>query len=242
MLISLSPNELHTLLFPACACVNDEIRAHFIRRSANNARAYAIPVSHEFGQRLKPLLPSNKFFVQTIQEEGLIYDVLWDKDEWEHSAERRGFVGGRFLPNDIEHLYIKAKAYRLERIVAELSKLDHFNRRRQDARRLAETLAAKDDESYRAAAKNIGDTFIALGIEVKLYFSLEELVKELDHRNILSNHEQERHNTPQDRTTESQSQQGIDTAREQDSCATGDDSQSCNGAIETGSLEGQGDN
>lgn len=181
--MNITPDQLHLLLFPQCNTALDEVRGHFIRRNSYNSRAYAIPVTPEIADGLKTLLDSGNFYLQTINADGLLYKVLWDRVDWEQSFERRMDARLAFLANDIASLRKRAEERRRDMIVDRLCKLQLFHKQRERAVALATRLLDGTEEQYYKAA---GDAEVMLSViaKVSLYIPLDPIIKELDTRKL----------------------------------------------------------
>lgn len=195
--MNLTPDQLHLLLFPQCNVALDAIRSHFIRRTSYNLHAYAIPITNEIADGLKSLLDSGNFYLQTINADGLLYKVIWDRIDWEQSFERRMDARAAFLANDISSLRKRAEESRRDLIVDRLCKLQIFHKQRERAVALATRLVEGTEEQYFKAAGD-AEAMLAVIAKVSLYIPLDSVIKELDTRKIYEpNETQNTSSTPQ---------------------------------------------
>lgn len=187
----LSPAHLHALIFRGCSCTLDAEHSHFIRRTPGNQIAYALVVSNETVELLADILTTELFFIQRINEDGLNYSVIWDKNEWEHSNERRKVLRAEFLMRDVDHLRKTAREQRLRMISDNLFRTALWPRDKCDA--LALSLTNGTEERYAERANALMETLKGAfaTTNVTIYFPLEVILKSIDHRNIL----QQQHDT-----------------------------------------------
>jgi hypothetical protein len=180
---TITPSLLYSLLFPSCDTAIDDFKAHFIRRTTGNNLAIARIVSLDTAETLRPVITTDLFFLQTINEDGLHYCVLWEKTEWEHSVERRRTLREEFLQRDVSHLINRARELRIHRITHELVRSLIFPRDKAEA--LAKSITARGEDVYREKAQHLLDTLRgAFTTDITVYFPIETIIKEIDHRNI----------------------------------------------------------
>lgn len=175
---------LYEILFSSCACVADECKAHFIRRTPGNQTAFAYVLLPYQADTIRPLLIEEFFFLQEINEDGLHYFVLWQRDEWDHSNERRAVLRKEYQQNDIAFLTKTARDRRLEMIIANLSATGIFPKDKAVA--YAKSLTSGTEESYAAKSQALVKVLTPL-IDKKLvvYFPLSEILKQIDHRHVI---------------------------------------------------------
>lgn len=175
---------LYEILFSSCACVADECKAHFIRRTLGNQTALAYVLLPAQADALRPFIIEEFFFLQEINEDGLHYFVLWQRDEWFHSNERRAVIRREFQQNDVAFLTKQARDIRIAKIVDALLATKVFNRDKSLA--YAKALTAGTEAEYAAKALNLVRVLTPL-IDTKLnvYFPLSEILTAIDHRHVI---------------------------------------------------------
>lgn len=204
--LELSPQQLHALLFPGCACTLDAERAHFIRRCPGNGASYTRVIPVDLIDALRPFITAEFFVLQEVNEDGLHYFVLWDKDDWEHSTERRIALRREFLERDVSHILQRAHAARQQRLTDTLFATKIFDRPKAEA--LARSLLSGSEESYAEKARKLTDMIrpIAANTNFSLYIPLTEIIKSVDARNVI----------PEERIHEIQSHEDTNPPRIED--------------------------
>ncbi|NBW13880.1 MAG: hypothetical protein EBR82_38345 [Caulobacteraceae bacterium] len=187
MSLELSPKQLHELLFRGCTCTLDAAHSHFIRRTAGNHLAYAIVVTPDTADSLSSILTSELFHIQTINEDNLHYCVIWDRTEWEHSAERRRLVRENFLATDIAHLTRRAEEIQFSQLYQAIMATKVFPADKSLA--LTKSLTSQGEDHYRQRAKHLHDMLLGVFIEQQIYFPIDIIIKSIDTRNLLTSNE-----------------------------------------------------
>jgi hypothetical protein len=196
---TITPSILYSLLFPSCDVTLDDFKSHFIRRTYGNNLAIARVISLETAELLRPIITTDLFFLQTINEDGLHYCVLWEKTEWEHSVERRRTLREEFLQRDVSHLIARAHELRIHRIAHELVRSAIFPRDKAEA--LAKSITSRGEETYREKSQHLIDTLRGAfaadhATNIIIYFPIEQIIKEIDHRNIYESNAQAVYTSP----------------------------------------------
>lgn len=208
----ITPFQLWQLLFPACSCHVDRERGHFIRRTPGNNLAHAIVVSNETAAWVKAHSASEHLHIQRICEDGLDYSVVWDSTEWSLSDERRRILRANHLASDVSYIRKKAEELRVEMISDALSKAKLFNR--QKATEVAIAITSQGEEIYLNKSKQLNEALKGAFNNINCYFPIEEVLKIVDTRNILS----------YEQTTTTEDNQGSPAAAEQDEQSNGEES------------------
>lgn len=180
----MTPRILYELLFSSCACVADECKSHFIRRTAGNQQALAHVLLPQHIEVLRDFIVEELFHLQEINEDKLHYFVLWERTEWDHSNERRALIRKEYQQNDIAFILKTAQDIRLNKIIEALVATKIFNR--DKALAYAKSLTSGTEETYAAKALNLVRALTPL-IDTKLtiYFPLSESIKQIDHRHVV---------------------------------------------------------
>lgn len=208
-MVNLSSSELWALIFPSCACVLDEERAHFIRRLPKNMGSFALVVSNDMADRLAGTIQTEHFYVQRIHADNLHYAVLWDAAEWRHSDERRMENAQRHIASDASYITKKVHEYRKELIVLELDKLKIFTKAKSYD--LAEAITSKGEEAYREKTEQFHKAFKGVYENVNIYFPLAQVARIIDTNNILRYDTQETtsDDVQEDASTDDQGKESI---------------------------------
>jgi hypothetical protein len=181
---SITSEALWGLLFPACACHVDTERGHFIRRTAGNNLAHAIVATNETAEWVKAHCAGEHIHLQRIDEDGLSYSVIWDSTEWNLSDERRRTLRANHLASDISFLHKKAQELRIEMIADALSKAKLFNK--QKAFEVAAAITSQGEEVYLNKSRQLNDALKGAFNNINCYFPIEEVLRIVDTRNILT--------------------------------------------------------
>jgi len=221
----LTSEELWGLLFPACSCHVDRERSHFIRRTPGNNLAHAIVVTNETATWVKAHCGSEHIHIQRVDEDGLSYSVVWDSTEWGLSDERRRILRAGHLASDVSYLRKKAETLRIEMISDALSKAKLFTS--QKAFEVATAITSQGEEIYLNKSRQLNEALKGAFNNLNVYFPIEEILKLVDTRNILT----------YEQTTTEQNNQGSIAPTQQDEQSNGEEHLS---PRETGQRDDQG--
>jgi hypothetical protein len=211
----LNSYQLWGLLFPACACHVDAERGHFIRRTPGNNLAHAVVATNETAEWVKAHCAGEHIHIQRIDEDGFSYSIIWDATEWNLSDERRRILRANHFASDISYIRKKAEELRVELIGDALAKAKLFTR--QKATEVAIAITSQGEEVYLNKSRQLNDALKGAFNNINCYFPIEEVLKIVDTRNILTyeqsptTEDNQRSPAPEEQDGQSHQEERLDT-------------------------------
>lgn len=219
---TIQSEELWGLLFPACSCHIDKERSHFIRRTPGNNLAHAIVSTNETAAWIKARCGSEHIHIQTIDEDGLSYSVIWDATEWSLSDERRRILRAGHLASDISYIRKKAEELRIEMVADSLSKAKLFTK--QKAFEVAAAITSQGEEVYLNKSRQLNDALKGAFNNINVYFPIEEVLKIVDTRGVLDQLNNQPYNQQDEQKPTEENNQGSHASQDQDEQSNGEES------------------